>query len=49
MDRAHVELDAEGQIVVDIAKLYKCLKGDKNEFNVVDRTVAKPLNKIQGM
>ena len=33
MDRAHVELDAEGQIVVDIAKLYKWPKGEKNEFN----------------
>ena len=33
MDRAHVELDAEGQIVVDIAKLYKWPKGEHNEFN----------------
>ncbi len=33
MDRAHVELDAEGQIVVDIGKLYKWPKGDRNEFN----------------
>ena len=33
MDRAHVELDAEGQIVVDIAKLYRWPKGEKNEFN----------------
>ncbi|HEV7682351.1 MAG TPA: Rieske 2Fe-2S domain-containing protein [Pyrinomonadaceae bacterium] len=33
MDRAHVEIDAEGQIVVDIAKLYKWPKGEKNEFN----------------
>jgi cytochrome b6-f complex iron-sulfur subunit len=33
MDRAHVELDAEGQIVVDIARLYKWPKGEKNEFN----------------
>ncbi|MEP6819567.1 MAG: Rieske 2Fe-2S domain-containing protein [bacterium] len=33
MDRAHVELDAEGQIVVDIAKLYKWPKGDRSEFN----------------
>lgn len=33
MDRAHVELDAEGQIVVDISKLYKWPKGEKNEFN----------------
>jgi cytochrome b6-f complex iron-sulfur subunit len=33
MDRAHVELDAEGQIVVDINRLYKWPKGEKNEFN----------------
>jgi cytochrome b6-f complex iron-sulfur subunit len=33
MDRAHVELDAEGQIVVDIGKLYKWPKGERNEFN----------------
>jgi cytochrome b6-f complex iron-sulfur subunit len=33
MDRAHVELDAEGQIIVDIGKLYKWPKGEKNEFN----------------
>ena len=33
MDRAHVELDAEGQIVVDIGKLYRWPKGEKNEFN----------------
>ena len=33
MDRAHVELDAEGQIVVDVSKLYKWPKGVKNEFN----------------
>jgi len=32
MDRAHVELDAEGQIVVDISKLYKWPKGERNEF-----------------
>ena len=33
MDRAKVELDAEGQIIVDIAKLYKWPKGEHNEFN----------------
>jgi len=33
MDRAHVELEAEGQIVVDIANVYKWPKGEKNEFN----------------
>lgn len=32
MDRAHVELDAEGQIRVDIAKLYDWPKGEKSEF-----------------
>jgi len=33
MDRAHVELDAEGQIVVDVSRLYKWPKGERNEFN----------------
>jgi cytochrome b6-f complex iron-sulfur subunit len=33
MDRAEVKLDAEGQIVVNVAKLYKWPKGDRNEFN----------------
>jgi len=33
MDRAEVKLDAEGQIVVNVAKLYKWPKGEKNEFD----------------
>ncbi|HEY0378678.1 MAG TPA: Rieske 2Fe-2S domain-containing protein [Pyrinomonadaceae bacterium] len=33
MDRAYVEKDAEGQIVVDTGKLYRWPKGEKNEFN----------------
>lgn len=33
MDRAHVELDAEGQIQVDIAKLYDWPKGEKGRFD----------------
>jgi hypothetical protein len=33
MDRAKVELDAEGQIVVDIGTLYKWPKGEPTEFN----------------
>jgi cytochrome b6-f complex iron-sulfur subunit len=33
MDRAEVRLDAEGQIVVNTAKLYRWPKGEKNEFN----------------
>jgi cytochrome b6-f complex iron-sulfur subunit len=33
MDRAHVTLDAEGQIVVDTNRLYKWPKGEGNEFN----------------
>ncbi len=33
MDRAQVKLDAEGQIVVNIAKLYKQPKGERDEFN----------------
>ena len=33
MDRAKVELDAEGQVVVDIGTLYQWPKGEKNEFD----------------
>lgn len=33
MDRAEVKLDPEGQIVVNVAKLYRWPKGEKNEFN----------------
>jgi cytochrome b6-f complex iron-sulfur subunit len=33
MDRAHVELDAEGQITVDTSKLYSCPPGGKCEFD----------------
>lgn len=32
MDRAHVELDAEGQIVVDTSRLYACPPGEACEF-----------------
>jgi len=33
MDRAHVELDAEGQIKVDTSRLYKWPKGERKEFD----------------
>ncbi|HLE63366.1 MAG TPA: Rieske 2Fe-2S domain-containing protein [Pyrinomonadaceae bacterium] len=33
MDRAKVELDAEGQIVVDISTLYQWPKGEKGKFD----------------
>ncbi|HYM13671.1 MAG TPA: Rieske 2Fe-2S domain-containing protein [Bryobacterales bacterium] len=33
MDRAHVELDAEGEIVVDTSRLYQWPKGEKSHFN----------------
>lgn len=33
MDRAHVELDPEGQIVVDIARLYDWPKGEASDFD----------------
>jgi cytochrome b6-f complex iron-sulfur subunit len=33
MDRAYVEVDPEGQIVVDISRLYKWEKGGTNQFN----------------
>jgi cytochrome b6-f complex iron-sulfur subunit len=33
MDRAHVELDPEGQIVVDTIRLYKCPPGETCHFD----------------
>jgi len=33
MDRAHVERDAEGQIVVDVGRLYQWPKGGRNQFD----------------
>ncbi len=33
MDRAHVELDAEGQIVVDTSRLYMCPPGANCDFD----------------
>ncbi len=33
MDRAHVELDPEGQILVDVGRLYQWPKGEANKFN----------------
>ncbi|HSA93850.1 MAG TPA: Rieske 2Fe-2S domain-containing protein [Terriglobales bacterium] len=33
MDRAHVDLDATGQIVVDTSRLYQWPKGQTNHFN----------------
>lgn len=33
MDRAHVELDPEGQIVVDLSRLYRWPKGERSQFN----------------
>jgi cytochrome b6-f complex iron-sulfur subunit len=33
MDRAHVELDPTGQILVDTSRLFKWPKGEKDEFN----------------
>ena len=32
MDRAHVQVDAEGQIVVDVSRLYDWPKGGTNKF-----------------
>jgi len=36
MDRAHVELDPEGQIVVDLSRLYKWPKGERSQFGDQD-------------
>jgi len=33
MDRAHVELDATGQLVVDTSRLYQWPKGEKSHFD----------------
>jgi cytochrome b6-f complex iron-sulfur subunit len=33
MDRAYVEVSAEGQIVVDVNRLYKCERGKRCEFD----------------
>jgi hypothetical protein len=33
MDRAHIELDAEGQLVVDTNRLYSREKGKADLFN----------------
>jgi len=32
MDRAHVQIDVDGQIVVDLAKLYRWPKGERSQF-----------------
>ena len=32
MDRAHVEVDADGQIVVDLSKVYRWPKGERSQF-----------------
>jgi cytochrome b6-f complex iron-sulfur subunit len=32
MDRAHVELDPSGQIVVDLSRLYRWPKGERSQF-----------------
>src|SRR6266705_407546 len=32
MDRAHVELDPSGEIVVDLSRLYKWPKGERSQF-----------------
>jgi hypothetical protein len=33
MDRAQVELDPEGEIVVDVSHLYRWPKGERSQFN----------------
>jgi cytochrome b6-f complex iron-sulfur subunit len=33
MDRAHIELDPEGEIVVDTSRLFQWPKGEKSHFN----------------
>src|SRR6476646_7456997 len=36
MDRAHVELDPEGQIAVDLSHLYSWPKGERSQFGDLD-------------
>jgi cytochrome b6-f complex iron-sulfur subunit len=43
MDRAHVQLDAEGQIVVNTDVLFKWPKGERNEFDDGDKGAYIPL------
>jgi cytochrome b6-f complex iron-sulfur subunit len=43
MDRAHVEIDPEGQIVVDTNRLFKWPKGERNEFDDMDKGAYIPL------
>jgi cytochrome b6-f complex iron-sulfur subunit len=33
MDRAHVELAPDGQIIVDVSRLYQWPKGQTSKFN----------------
>ena len=33
MDRAHVELDPEGQILVDLSRVYRWPEGERSQFN----------------
>lgn len=40
MDRAHVELDAQGQIVVDTSVLYKCPPGGTCQFSAPGASIA---------
>jgi cytochrome b6-f complex iron-sulfur subunit len=42
MDRAHVELDAEGQILVDKGRLYDWPKGGKNRFEEQPNSTGGP-------
>ena len=40
MDRAHVEIDAEGQIVVNVSRLYEWPKGEKGKFDDKDAYIS---------
>ena len=43
MDRAHVEIDPEGQIVVDTNRLFRWPKGERSEFEDKDRGAYLPV------
>ena len=46
LDRVHVEVDSEGQVVADIRKLYQWHQGESSQFD--ERGAYIPLNQIGG-
>jgi cytochrome b6-f complex iron-sulfur subunit len=42
LDRVHVEVDSEGQVVTDLSRLYQWPKGQRSQFD--ERGAYVPLN-----